>query len=714
MSLRTLEHSLAITSLALLTACSSSSTETSLETQLGPPTTRQSADVDNYHGKSVQDPYRWLENQDDPEVLAWSTAQSEYTEQLLSSSASRQAIKSRLTSLWNYERYTTPTRHGEFWLLKKNDGLQDQSVLYKTTDLDEPGEVLLDPNELSADGSRSLRSYSASEHGKYLAYSISESGSDWQEWRVLELASGKPLEDRLEWTKFTSAEWTHDEAGFFYMRYPAPATDAVYEAANTGAQLCYHRLGTEQSSDRVVYERPDEPTWNFGAQVSQDGSTLVISAGEGTDTRNRILSVDLTAEEWTVSPLLMDFDAAYDFLGIDDTRMIFLTDLEAARNRIVAFIPAEDDEESWQTIVPEGRDKLESAYLVGDEIIALYLSNAQHRLHRYSMAGEDRGGILLPEIGTVSEVRGRKQDNAVFFALSSMIRPQSIYRFDLASEELSLLHAPSLDYDPSDFITKQVVYQSLDGTRCMMFIMHHRELKYDGNNPCYLYGYGGFNIALTPRFSVPDLAWAEQGGIYAQATLRGGGEFGKPWHKSGMLQSKQNVFDDFLAAAQYLLRNQLTRTDKLAIGGRSNGGLLVGACLTQAPELFGAAIPEVGVLDMLRYHRFTIGAAWIPEYGSSEDPDMFPSLLEYSPLHNIRTGIEYPPTLIMTGDHDDRVLPGHSYKFAASLQRAQAGPAPILLRVTKAAGHGSGKPIRVQIEEAADRWAFLNWSLGID
>jgi prolyl oligopeptidase len=693
-------------------ACGSSSTGSHADGTLGPPRARKTADVDNYHGSTVPDPYRWLENQDDPEVLAWADAQSEYAASIIGRSPVRDELRSRLTELWSYERYSSPTRHGDYWLYQKNDGLQDQSVLYKTEDLETDGDVLLDPNEFSSDGSAALKNYSASEHGKYLAYSVSMSGSDWQEWHVIEVATGRVLEDHLRWTKFTNAEWTHDEAGFFYMRYPEPEEGAVFEAANSGAQLCYHRLGTDQDADQVVYERPDQPSWSFAARVSRDGKLLIITAGDGTDRRNRILWLDLTTGAWDVEPMLMRFDASYEFLGIRQDRMLFLTDLHAPRNRIVSLDPQRPAVDSWEELIPQSRYKLESAHLVGGEIITLYLDEAKHRLTRYSLSGDSRGDIPLSEPGTVSDISGKPSSPDFFFALSSMTRPESIYRFDLSSENLEVIHSPQLDYDSSELITKQVAFQSTDGTRCMMFLMHRRDLKYDASSPCYLYGYGGFNISLTPRFSVPNIVWAERGGVYAQATLRGGGEFGENWHEAGMRENKQSVFDDFLAAARYLLRNQITSRDMLAIGGRSNGGLLVGACLTQAPDMFGAAIPEVGVLDMLRYHRFTIGSAWIPEYGSSDDQEMFSSLFAYSPLHNLAAGTEYPPTLIMTGDHDDRVLPGHSYKFAATLQEAQGGTAPILLRVTKSAGHGSGKPVRVQIEEAVDRWAFLDQALG--
>lgn len=675
-----------------------------------PPDTRAVDAVDDYHGTRVEDPFRWLEDQDSPEVLAWADRQNVYTEAHLQLADSRDAIRRRLTELWNFERYSVPERHGDVWIFSKNDGLQNQSVVYKAAAAEAEGEVLLDPNTLSEDGTVALGGVSASHDGRYLAYATSKSGSDWRDWHVLDIASGEQLEDHLVWTKFTSAAWTEDAAGFFYQRYAAPESGEVYEATNEAPQLCYHRLGTPQSEDRVVYERPDQPKWGFGASVTRDGKYAVLRISAGTDRRNRVAIIDLEDESWAVRPLLMDFDASYGFIARHGDHLLFRTDNAAANGRVIAVHPDAPDPANWIEVLPESADKLESVDLCGGLLVTRYLTEARHEMRLFQTDGKPAGAVTLPGIGSVSSVSGHPDRPRVLFGFQSFTRPTSVYSFDLGTRELTTVRSPKLGFDPDQFETRQVSFQADDGTRLMMFLVHKAGMRLDGSNPTYLYGYGGFNISLRPRFSVPNLVWAERGGLFVQATLRGGGEFGEEWHTAGMLKNKQNVFDDFAACARYLVRNDYTAPQRLAIGGGSNGGLLVGATLNQHPELFGAAIPEVGVMDMLRYHTFTIGWAWASEYGRSDDPDMFPTLYAYSPLHNVRSDVRYPPTMVMTGDHDDRVLPGHSYKYAAALQLAQPDSA-ILLRVQRKAGHGAGKPVKMRIAEAADRWAFLDWAL---
>jgi prolyl oligopeptidase len=511
----------------------------------------------------------------------------------------------------------------------------------------------------------------------------------------------------LRWSKFASAAWTHDGKGFFYQRYPAPKEGETFQQKNVNPQYCYHRLGTEQSADLVVYERPDQPDWGFQGEVSEDGKFLLLGITKGTDRRNRVAYVDLTAG-FAVTPLLMEFDASYDFICSEGDTFYFRTDAGAANGRIVAIDRKSPARDSWRSIVPEQKEALGSARMIGRHLVLTYLADASSQLRLFALDGTDAGAIALPGIGTVGAMTGRGSDTQLYFAFTSFTQPSTIYRYDFATKQSAIFRKPSFGRSDEDLVTERVFLQSRDTTRLCMFLVHKKDMPLDGSAPCFLYGYGGFNQPMTPTFSVSRLAFVERGGIYAQAVLRGGGEYGESWHQAGMLDKKQNVFDDFAACADYLVRNGYTASKRLAIGGGSNGGLLVGAALTQNPGKFGAAIPEVGVMDMLRYHLFTIGWAWASEYGRSDDPKAFAWLYRYSPLHNIKAGTSYPPTLVMTGDHDDRVLPGHSYKFAATLQAAQAGPAPILLRIATKAGHGSGKPVSAQIDEAADRWAFLD------
>jgi prolyl oligopeptidase len=680
---------------------------------LRPPVTRTVDTVDDYHGTKVYDPYRWLEDLDHEDVHAWIAAQNATSAAFLAT-PERERLLARLTELWNFPRKGPPTRAGARWLWRFNDGLQNQPVLYSGDTPTDPGRVLLDPNTLSPDGTTALGPAAASHDGTYLAFGTSAKGSDWTQWQVLTLADGKVLPDVVHWSKFSGAAWTHDNAGFFYLRYAAPKEGETYEAQNVAPELCYHRLGTSQEDDAVVYARPDQPTWGFEPRVTDDGRYLVITIWVGTDSRNRVAYVDLQDRAAGVRPLLMDFDAGYHFVANVGSKFYFVTNNAAPRGRLIAFDVAAPDAAHWQAIVPQLKDTLEGADGIGGKLVLTYLRDAAHAVVIHGLDGKREHELTLPAPCTVDGITGKLDDPDFHVFITSFLLPGTIAHYDIASATLREVWRPTVPaFDASQFETKQVFYQSADGTRIPMSLVHKKGLRLHGDNPTYLYAYGGFNVSLTPAFNTPLLAWLELGGVFAQPNLRGGGEYGEDWHQAGMLAKKQNVFDDFAAAARYLLRNGYTRAERLAIGGGSNGGLLVGAALTQFPELFGAAVAQVGVMDMLRYHKFTIGWAWAAEYGTADDALMFKVLRAYSPLHNLQLGRSYPATLILTGDHDDRVLPAHSYKFAAALQAAQGGPAPILLRVDIKTGHGAGKPTAKQIASAADTWAFLARVLSI-
>ncbi|MBV9848076.1 MAG: S9 family peptidase [Armatimonadetes bacterium] len=675
------------------------------------PSAPQVAHTDEYHGTCIADPYRWLENPDSPETRAWIEAENALTFDFLGRIESRGRIKERLTQLWDYERYSVPFRQGGRYFWFRNDGLQNQSVLYTAESLDGEARVLLDPNTLSPDGTVALSGLAVSEDGARMAYGLSNAGSDWQEWQVRDIASGKDAPDRLRWVKFSGASWTHDGLGFFYSRYDPPSEGEALQGVNYYQKLCYHRLGMEQDADEIVYNRPDEKEWGFGGHVTEDGQYLLIHVWRGTDPKNAIFYKDLTAPDAPVVELFSDFDAAYGFIGNEGPVFWFVTDLKAPRRRVLAVDTRQPERENWREIIPQSEETLQGVSLVGDQFFASYLQDARAQVRTFSLGGALLGEVPLPGLGSVSGFGGKRRDAETFYSFTSFAVPPTIYRYDIPSATSTVFRQPLLVFDPADYEASQTFYTSKDGTRVPMFLAHKRGLRRDGGNPTYLYGYGGFGASLTPSFSVPLLAWMEMGGLVAIPNLRGGGEYGEEWHQAGTKTRKQNVFDDFLAAAQWLIDNGYTATPKLAIGGGSNGGLLVGACLTQRPDLFGAALPAVGVLDMLRFHQFTIGWAWTTDYGSADDPEQFAALLAYSPLHNIRSGTCYPATLITTADHDDRVVPAHSFKFAAALQAAQAGTSPILIRIETQAGHGGGKPTAKAIEEAADRWAFLTAAL---
>ncbi len=685
-----------------------------VQNRLDYPETAHADTVDMLHGVEVPDPYRWLEEIDSEQTQAWIAEQNRLTFNYLSQIPARERIAERIAELWNYEKYDPPLKRGGRYFFTRNDGLQNQSILYWMESLESEPQVLLDPNLLSEDGTVALTSYAVSDDGKLLAYGLSTAGSDWQEWQVRKVDGGRDLDDHLKWVKFSEASWTPDSRGFYYSRYDEPQEGAEFKGANYYHKLYYHRIGTPQDDDKLVYARPDQKEWGFDGHVTEDGHYLVITVWIGTHRENGVFYRDLRAENSPIIELLADFDAAYYFIENNGPVFYCLTDLEAPMSRVIAIDITQPARANWQEVIPESEDALQTVSLIGDRFVATYLHDAHSRVMVFDKAGRTGGEVELPGIGTVVGLQGRQADTETFYLFTGFATPGTVYRYDVRSGKSVLFRQPEIGFDPARFVTKQVFYPSKDGTLIPMFVSHKRDIEIDGDTPTYLYGYGGFNIAMTPQFRVSSLVWMEMGGIYAQANLRGGGEYGKAWHEAGMKLNKQNVFDDFVAAAEWLIEQGYTRQSRLAIAGGSNGGLLVGACMTQRPDLFGACLPVVGVLDMLRFHEFTIGWAWTSDYGSPEDPEEFKTLLAYSPYHNLKPGTSYPATLIATGDHDDRVFPAHSFKFAAALQAAQAGSAPVLIRIEVDAGHGLGKPTSKLIEEAADLWAFVVYQVGLE
>jgi len=674
--------------------------------------------VDDYHGMQIPDPYRWLEDPSTPQARKWIEAQNALVDGFLAQDPERNAIRKRLADLWDFPKQWAPEKHGGRYFQLRNTGLQNQDVLVVMDHLDQDARVLLDPNSLSDEGTVAFNVWSVSSDGRWLAYATSESGSDWLTWHVRDVDTGKDLPDCVRWSKFCRAEWREDCAGFYYNRYDAPEKGKEITAQNYFQKVYFHRLGTSQEEDQLVYDKPDQKEWNFDTYVAEDDQFIIFLVGQGTDVRNRVFYRDLGSAAPVVA-LISELEATYLFLGNDGPIFYFHTNLGAARGRVIAVDITQPEMENWRTMIPESDDTIELVKMVHDEFIVLYLQDAHHLLKRYDLEGNPLGEIEFPTLGSIPtkgyyrNLTGRRKDDELFFTFWSFLYPPTVYRFDFKSGSTELLYAPPFDLDPGEFEIRQVFAASKDGTQVPIFLTHRKNLTLDGNNPTLLYGYGGFNIALVPQFSVTNLAFVEMGGVLAWANLRGGAEYGEEWHQAGMLHNKQNVFDDFIACGEYLIQEKITSSSKLSILGRSNGGLLVGACMTQRPDLFGAAVPVVGVMDMLRFHQFTIGWAWVSDYGSSEDPEQFKTLLAYSPLHNLKPGAAYPPTLVVTSDHDDRVVPAHSFKFAAALQAAQSGDSPILIRVQTKAGHGVGKPTAKLIEEAADILSFLSLTLGI-
>jgi len=683
-------------------------------TKIQYPKPKKVDQIDDYHGTKVADPYRWLEDPDAADTRQWVQDENKITFSYLEKIPARQQIKDRMTKLMNYERYSIPFHEGGRYFYSKNDGLQNQNVWFWTDSVAGAPKVLLDPNALSKDGTVAISGLSVSHDGKLLAYSISGAGSDWQEWHVRDVATGTDLSDTLKWVKFSGASWSADNKGIFYSRYEEPNQATMMKATNYFQKLYFHKLGTPQSEDVLVYETPDHKDWQFHGQVTDDGHYLIVSISEGTDPKNRVYYKDLTAANAPVVKLLDAFDASYGFIDNDGPVFWFQTNLNSPRSKVIAIDTRKPEVANWKTIIPEGKDALDGVNVVANQFIASYLKDAHSDIRLYDLEGKFLRNVELPGLGTAGGFGGKRTDKETFYSYTSFTSPTTIYRYDLTQSKSTVYRQAKVDFDPTQFETKQVFYTSKDGTKVPMFITAKKGIKLDGTNPTYLYGYGGFDISLAPSFSVANLVWMEMGGVYAQANLRGGGEYGEEWHLAGTKLRKQNVFDDFIAAAEWLIANKYTSTPKLAIGGRSNGGLLVGACVTQRPDLFGATLPGVGVMDMLRFHQFTIGWAWKSDYGSSENPEEFQAIYKYSPLHNLKPGVKYPPTLIVTADHDDRVYPAHSFKFAATMQEDQAADAPVLIRIETRAGHGAGKPITKSIEELTDEFAFLVANLGMN
>ncbi|GAC1689598.1 MAG: prolyl oligopeptidase family serine peptidase [Gemmatimonadaceae bacterium] len=672
-----------------------------------------------YFGTRIADPYRWLEDPASPETQAWVAAENALTASYLAKIPERARIRERLTALWSYRRDEPPIVADDKLFYFENSGLQNQPVLYIKNSERDSARVLIDPNDLDDDGKVAITTVVPSHDAHLVVYGVGFAGSDWRELRVRNVRTGRDLADTLKWVKFSQPSWTQDNHGFFYSRYDEPKEGTALTGANRGQKLYYHRIGRPQRDDAVAYERPDHPDWIYEPRVTDDGQYVVITIRQGTDERTRIYYKDLDDPDSPVvdAPaikLLDEFDAAYHF--VDNLRQTFLveTNQDAARGRVIAVNSERSRESEWRTVVAETADPIQSVSLIGGSLVVTYLSNARSLVRLYALNGESRGELPLPKLGTVGRITGKRLDRAFYFAFASHLAPTSIFRYDVATHALTLWQAPTLAFDVTAYETRQLFAKSKDGTQIPFFVTARKGLVLDGTAPTLLSAYGGFNVAKTPTFSPTRLAWLERGGVFVEASLRGGSEYGREWHEGGMRAKKQNVFDDFFAVAEYLIRERYTRPAKLAIEGRSNGGLLVGAAMTQRPELFGAALPAVGVMDMLRYHRFTIGWAWTAEYGSPEDSLAFPALAAYSPLHHIRKGVRYPATLVTTADHDDRVVPGHSYKFAAALQAAQAvdGP-PVLIRIDTRTGHGHATPIATRLEQDADELAFLIRNLGM-
>ncbi len=673
------------------------------------PNTRRTDQVDTYHGTQVADPYRWLEDdvRKSDEVHKWVDAENRVTFAFLDAIPQRKKLTERLTALWNYEKFTPPFKEGGRYFYFKNDGLQNQNVLYSIDSLDAEPWVVLDPNQWTKDGTMALAGLSPSEDGRYLAYGTSEAGSDWNGWRIFNLETRQLMPEELKWVKFSQATWTKDSKGFFYGRYAEPQEGATFQSLNLNQKVYYHRVGTPQSEDVLVYQRPDQPEYGFGTVVSDDGHYLILNTWKGTDAKYLVHYRDLT-DLYAMPVALIDvMEFEYEFVGNDGPVFYFKTNCEAPRGRLVAIDSRKPARENWKEIIPQEAETLNGVTLVGNVFVADYLKDARSQIKIHDMRGKLVRELELPGLGTAAGFGGHRSDTETFYSFNSITTPPTIYRYDLLTGTSTIFKQAKVDFASDQYEVKQVFYQSKDGIRVPMFVAHKKGIVLDGSHPTLLYGYGGFNISLTPTFSISRVAWLEMGGIFAMPNLRGGGEYGEAWHEGGKLDRKQNVFDDFIAAAEWLIANKYTRPDRLAIQGRSNGGLLVGACMTQRPDLYGACLPGVGVMDMLRFHQFTAGRFWVDEYGSAEDPKQFETIRQYSPYHNLKEGVKYPATLVVTADTDDRVVPGHSFKFAAALQRAQIGEAPVMIRIETRAGHGAGKPTAKQIEEAADEWSFL-------
>lgn len=721
----------------LLVVCSFFSFTLYAQNGFNYPKPKKVDQVDDYHGTKVADPYRWLEDTKAAEAQAWIADQNKVTDAYLATISERESIKARLTELWNYERFSAPFKIGKRYLYSKNDGLQNQSVMYITDSISDPGRVFFDPNKLSADGTVSLSGSSFTDDGKLWAYGLATGGSDRTEWKVMDVETGKLLPDTLKPNRQGGVSWLKDNSGFFYSRFPDAEEGVELKGQNFYQKLYFHKLGTPQSDDIVIYERPDNKEYFVGGGVTEDGKFLIIYVGKGTSPKNMVYYMPLAgfntstgvSEGYTpgenipandlaarrkaqIQPLITELVANYSFIGNDDRTFYFSTDKDASRSKIVA-VDTMAKLGKWSDLIPEAAETLQGVDFLNDQFVLTYLKDAYTQIKIVDRNGKAIREVKLPGIGSAGGFNGKRHERETFYTYSSYNAPPTIYRYDMKTGKSEMFRKAGVKFDPAGYEVKQVFYNSKDGTKVPMFIVHKKGIKLDGNNPTLLYGYGGFNIPMTPGFSVARLPWLEMGGVYVVANLRGGSEYGEAWHEAGTKLKKQNVFDDFIAAGEWLIANKYTQPSKLAIQGGSNGGLLVGAVLNQRPDLFGAALPAVGVMDMLRFPKFTIGWAWTSDYGSPDNPEEFKAIYAYSPYHNIKAGTKYPATLVTTADHDDRVFPAHSFKYAAALQEAQAGTAPVLIRIETKAGHGAGKPTAKIIEEQADIYGFLVKNLGM-
>lgn len=677
--------------------------------------------VDDYNGVKVPDPYRWMEDLNSEETHQWVLAQAKLADDYLARLTVRESLKQRLTKLLDFEKFGMPFHRGERYFYSHNRGLQQQSILYTTVGLNGKPSIAFDPNAISSNGTVAIAGYVPSPDGLKLLYGLSQGGSDWTEWHIRDLPSGKDLPDVLRWTKYYHPVFANDGQGLFYSAFPAPAAGEELKVRDLGNAVYYHALGTSQSADRKVFERADHSDWQFEPFLSRKSKWLVIAAGEGEvgdKGVENIYTIDLTKTGGTVTPLAEGFTAAYVYAGADRGKLYFQSTLEAPRGRVLAIDPEQPGSAAWKEIVPQGADSMDvagaSVTLVDHQLIVRSLHDAHSKVTIYDLAGHLRHEVKLPGAGTASGFGGESDDRETFYSYTDFLIPSTVFRLDLEKGNSQVYRKPKVDFDVNAYESKQVFYSSKDGTRVPIYLVHKQDLKLDGNNPTLLYGYGGFGISILPHFDTARLAWLEHGGVFAVANIRGGGEYGDEWHRQAIHAHKQVVFDDFIAAAEWLIAQKYTSTRKLAIEGGSNGGLLVGACITQRPDLFGAALAYVGVMDMLRFDQFGQGAGWVGDYGSPHDPEDFKALYAYSPVHNVHPGTRYPATMIITGDHDARVMPAHSFKFAAALQAAQTGPAPILLRVRLSTGHGSGATTSQVIAERVDAYAFLMRNLGMD
>ena len=675
--------------------------------------TKKVSVADSYFGKEVVDDYRWLEDDNSEETKAWVIEQNKCTQNYLSKIPYRDAIKSRLSEIMNYAKFGTTKKRGEYLYFTKNDGLQNQSVYYRQKGESGTPEVFLDPNKLSADGTTALNNMYFSKNNKYAAYTQSQSGSDWQEAYVMDVASKKLLQDKIQWIKFSSIEWNGDE-GFYYSRYPVTNEADRLSGKNEFHQVYYHKLGTSQDNDQLIYDDRNYPLRTAGASLTEDGRFLILELSEGTSGTELRYKDLKNKNQKDFAVLIPGFSTQAEVIDNLDDKLLVKTNDGAHNYKVVLIDPKSPEKENWRTVIPEKVEALNDISTAGGYLMASYLKDASTVIRQYAYSGQHIRDLEFPGIGTASDFDASKSSEDLYFTFSSFTSPGETYKLNLATGKSTVFRKTEAKIDPTQYTTEQVFFTSKDGTRIPMFLSYKKGLKRDGSNPVVLYGYGGFNISIQPGFSESYFLFMEQGGIYVSVTLRGGSEYGESWHEAGMLKNKQNVFDDYIGAAEYLIREKYTRSDRIALRGASNGGLLVGAALTQRPDLFKVAIPQVGVLDMLRYHLFTIGWAWAVEYGSSEQEDMFPYLYAYSPYHNIRRGVNYPATMVVTGDHDDRVVPAHSFKFGARLQELQSGNNPVLIRIETNAGHGAGKPVSKIIEESADIWAFILYNMGLE